>query len=294
MACVIEIRDQELYVMVANKSKGKISVSRAFRVYLSDSLFKNNEVVFTESVINQISSAFENHKIKDTKVQVVINHRIALTKDIIVPKTDNKKLGLIVENEMVSLFNLTKDFIVDYTVLDEVSQDGIQKIRTLTCAIRRSTLKGLENLFDALGMKITSIDVANVSFMNFVHKTNVVDTKESMIIIDASSSYIRYYLFNDKKFVLMRTLYIHVDDDHIAISKRVLHVLELMSQSQLKDTGKPVGRVKLLGFEKRFGMMSALSETYLKMSTSVPNIFESISPEDKELYDYGNTMGVLL
>lgn len=34
MACVVEIRDQELYVMKALKSKGKMGVHRAFRIYL--------------------------------------------------------------------------------------------------------------------------------------------------------------------------------------------------------------------------------------------------------------------
>ena len=152
----------------------------------------------------------------------------------------------------------------------------------------------LENLFSNLGMKIQTIDVAQVSFMRFMRKSNIIDTDEPLIVIDASSSYIRYYLYYEKKFVLMRTLYIHIDDDHNVISKRVLHVLELMSQSQLSITGKPVAKVKLVGFNKRFGMMSALSETYLRMTATVPNIFTNITPEDNELFDYGNTLGVLL
>lgn len=294
MACVIEIRDQELYVLIGNTSRGKLDVSRAFRVYLAESIFKNNEVVFTDSVISQIATTFEKHGIKESKVKVVINHRTALTKDILVPKTDNKKMGFLVENEMTVLFNLTKDFIVDYTTIGEADNEGVPQVRALACALRKTIIRGLEDFFGQLNMKIVSIDVATISFMNFIAKTNVVDSVDPMIIIDASSSYIRYYLYNGKKFILMRTLYIHIDDDHNMISKRVLHVLELMSQSQLSITGQPVERVKLLGFEKRFGMMSALSETYLKMTASVPNIFEVVSPEDKELYDYGNAMGVLL
>ena len=69
MACVIEVRDQELYVMVAHNSRGKTNVSRAFRIYLSDSLFKNNEIVITDALINQIKNTFENHNIRENKVQ---------------------------------------------------------------------------------------------------------------------------------------------------------------------------------------------------------------------------------
>ncbi len=294
MACVIEVRDQELYVMVAHNSRGKTNVSRAFRIYLSDSLFKNNEIVITDALINQIKNTFENHNIRENKVQLVINHRLALIKDIVIPKTDKKKMGFLVENEMTSLFNLTKDFVVDYTILNEVEVEGVTQVKTLACALRKSAISGLEDLFSALGMKIQSIDVAQVSFMRFMHRSNIIDSEEPIIVIDASSSYIRYYLYYEKKFVLMRTLYIHIDDDHNVISKRVLHVLELMSQSQLSITGKPVSKVKLLGFNKRFGMMSALSETYLRMTATVPNIFSAVSPEDNELFDYGNTLGVLL
>lgn len=294
MACIVEIRDQELYVMVAFKSRGKTSVSRAFRIYLTEPIFENNEVMITDALINQIRTTFEYHNIKDTRVKLVINHRLALTRDITVPKTDKKKMSFLVENEMTSLFNLTKDFIVDYTVLNEVEKDGATQVKALTCALRKSTISGLEDLFSAVGMRIDSIDVAQVTFMNFLYQTNVIDTNEPIIIVDASSSYIRYYLFYERKFILMRTLYIHIDDDHSEISKRVLHVLELMAQSQVSITGKPVEKVKLLGFNKRFGMMSALSETYLRMSATVPNIFSEITPEDNELFDYGNTLGVLL
>ena len=294
MACVVEIRDQELYVLVSYKSKGKTNVSRAFRIYLAEPLFKDNEMVLSQSLINQIKTTFTQHGIKENKVKIVVNHRVALTKDIVVPKTDKKKLSFMIENEMTNLFNLTRDFIVDYTLINEFEEEGITKVHALTCAIRKSTIAGLEDLFSHLGMRIESIDIAPVTFMNFLYKTEVIDSDDPIIMIDASSSYIRYYLFHERKFVLMRTLYIHIDDDHNAISKRVLHVLELMSQSQVSITGKPVERVKLLGFNKRFSMMSALSETYLRMSTTIPNIFNQISPEDNELFDYGNALGVLL
>ncbi len=294
MACVVEIRDQELYVMKALKSKGKMGVHRAFRIYLAEPLFKDREVVITDTVVDQIKRSFETHNIRDSKVKLVINHRVALTKDLTVPKTDKKKMAFLVENEMINLFNLTKDFIVDYTILNEVETEGVTQVKALSCALRKSTIAGLEDLFSAVGKRIDTIDVAPVSFMNFLYKTDIIDTFEPVIVIDASSSYIRYYLFYEKKFVLMRTLYIHVEDDHSVISKRVLHVLELMSQSQLSITGKPVEKVKLLGFNKRFNMMSALSETYLRMSATVPNIFNHVSPEDNELFDFGNTLGVIL
>lgn len=294
MACIVEIRDQELYVMVAFNSRKKTSVHRAFRIYLAEPLFKDNQVVITESLIKQIKRSFEKYDIRDKKIKLVVNHRLALTKDIIVPKTDTKKMGFLVENEMINLFNLTKDFIVDYTILNEVENEGVTQVKTLTCALRKSTIAGLEDLFSVLNMKIQSIDVAPVSYMTFLYKTEVIDTHDPLIVIDASSSYIRYYLFHERKFVLMRTLYIHVEDDHTAISKRVLHVLELMSQTQRSMTGKPVEKVKLLGFNKRFGMMASLSETYLRMSATVPNIFHEITPENHELFDYGNALGVIL
>ena len=294
MACVIEIRDRELYVLVGSGNHKKLKVQNAFRIFLQDSLFINHDVNLNESMINYVKNALEEKGIKDKKVHLVINHRTILSKNLTVPKTDKKKLGFLVTNEMTTSFNLTRDFIVDYRVLNELEVEGHKQYHVAASAMRRSSIEGLEIFFEGMGMKIQSIESASNAFLNFVEKFDVVDTFDPVVVIDASSSYIRYFMFNHKNFMMMRSVLIHIDDDASVISKRVAHVLDLLNQSQQGVTGKPITKVIVVGYEKRFKFIEQISEQTLNIPSLVPDIFGSITPNDIGLYDFTNSMGVLV
>ena len=160
--------------------------------------------------------------------------------------------------------------------------------------MRKTTIRGLEQFFNELGMRIKSIDTAPSSFLKIIEALNLVDTLDPITIIDASSSYIRYYLFNRKEFVLMRTLYIQLDNDPIEVSNRALHVLEILSQSQMDVTRKSLKKVRMVGFDKRFGMIAQVVEKNLNIVAEPLNIDEHIKPNSFDNYDFLNSMGVLL
>lgn len=294
MALVIEIRDRELYVLSGSGSTKNLKVHKAFRIFLKESLFTNNDVKFDDATISDIKQKLKEHQINDKKVHLVINHRIILTKDLIVPKIDKKKLEFLISNEMTTMLNLTREFVVDYRILDEIEVEGIKQYHCLSSAIRRKTVEGLEILFEGMGMKIASIQGSSNSILNFVTKTKIVDSYDPLILMDASTSYIRYFLFNRGHFSLMRSNFIHIEDDPSIISKRVLHVLDLLSQSQAGETGKPINKILLVGYEKRFSMMQQLVKTGMNIDVEIPEIFDIVSPKDQNLYDFINSLGVLV
>ncbi len=294
MACVIEVRDQELYVFVGSNSRRSIKAKKFFRIYLSEPLFVNNEVVFNDSLVNQVRAILNKNGVKEKRVDVVINHRVTLTKDLVLPKTDRKKLSFMVSNEMTSVFNLTKEFVVDYRVLGTTDDEGVSKYRVLASAIRKQTVFGLELFFGDLGMKIKSMQPATSSFLQLVGGLDLLDTMDPMIIVDASRSYIRYYLFNKAEFILLRSQYIGVDDASEFVSQRVVQILELLIQSQFGITGKAIRRVQLVGFDKRFGMLSGLIEKNMGIVPSPVDLSRFLNTADSEILDFVNSMGVLL
>ena len=158
MACVMELRDQEIYVLKGKKSRGNIKVSHAFRIRLFEPLFINNEINLNESLISFVYDKLQNTSLNESTVHVVVNHRCVLSNDFLLTKTDRKKQAFIVDNEMTALFNLTKEFVVDYRVLDEVEYEGVKQSHCLASAIRKSTIEGLEIFFEGLDRKIISIE----------------------------------------------------------------------------------------------------------------------------------------
>lgn len=294
MACVIEVRDQELYVFVGSNSRRSIKAKKFFRIYLSEPLFVNNEVVFNDSLVNQVRAILNKNGVKEKRVDVVINHRVTLTKDLVLPKTDRKKLSFMVSNEMTSMFNLTKEFVVDYRVLGTTDDEGVSKYRVLASAIRKQTVFGLELFFGDLGMKIKSMQPATSSFLQLVGGLNLLDTMDPMIIVDASRSYIRYYLFNKAEFILLRSQYIGVDDPSEFVSERIVQILELLSQSQFGITGKPITHVKMVGFDKRFALIANLIEKNMGIVPTHIELERYAHIASTEILDFVNSIGVLV
>lgn len=291
MACVMELRDQEIYVLKGKKSSGNIKVSHAFRIRLFEPLFINNEINLNESLISFVYDKLQKENIKDRKVHLVVNHRSILSKDFLIPKTDRKKQAFIVDNEMTALFNLTKEFVVDYRILDEVEYEGVKQSHCLASAIRKSTIEGLEIFFEGLDMKIISIESSSNSFLNFVSTFQLNNHADPSICIDASTSYIRFYIFNGDDFMMMRSLNIHVEDEYNLVSKRVLRLLELLDQSQSSITHKRVNQVYLVGFERRLNWMQQLIKDNFELDIIIPK-FNVIVNKELDIRDFGNSLGV--
>lgn len=292
MACIIEVRDQELYIFKGKRNKGIMNVSKHFRIYLAQPLFDGDRVIYNDALVEQVREILNKNGVKDRYITLVLNDRIALTKDLIVPKTDKKKLDLIITNEMVALYNLSREFIVDYRVIKDSLSKTDTQIKVLASAVRRNTIAGLEMFFKELGMKIQSIDTAPSTYLKFIDNIELIESNEPTVVVDASSSYLRYYLYNNKEFMLMRTLYIDIEDEASQISTRAIHVLELLAQSQIGLTGKPIGQIKILGYHKRFTLMESLIEEKIGIVPSTPPILALVNKNDKDLYDFGNSMGV--
>lgn len=293
MACVMELREQEIYVLTGKKRAGNVKVSRAFRIHLFEPLFINNEINLNESLISFVYDKLQEENIKDRKVHLVVNHRSILSKNFLIPKTDRKKQNFIVENEMTALFNLTKEFVVDYRILGEGEYEGVTQSHCLSSAMRKSTIEGLEKFFEGLDMKISSIESSSSSFLNFMSTMQFNNHVDPFICVDASTSYIRFYIFNGDDFVMMRSLHIHVDDDYDLVSKRVLHLIELLDQSQSSITHKRVNHVYLVGFERRLNWMKQLIKDNFELDIIIPK-FNGLADEDLDIRDFGNSLGVLL
>lgn len=294
MKCVVEIRDKELYILVGKKTRKGIDVSKAFRIFLTDSFITHEGVQSSPELIEKIKGILKEQKVKSRHIDVVLNHRVALTKEFVLPKVDAKKLDLLATNEMIALFNLSPDYVVDYRVLEMIQEEGVQKYRILASALRLELIQELEHFFKQLKMKIDCISTAVSSFLNFVMSSGILDRDEPIVIIDASTSYLRYYLFVEKRFSIVRSVYIKEHDDMENISKRAEHLLDLMSQSQsqFNKNGTSIKTVKILGLKERFAVMR--HETGENYHFQVADMSSILRDKSERLLDYGNSLGMLI
>lgn len=249
MELVVEIRESHLnFVYGERTKKGLIKIKENFSIPFVEAYAPTfgrelNPVEMQTMNIN-IKNELKNRNIKEKKINVIINNRVGLTKQLEIPRVNRKKTIKLVRNELILDLNINRNFIADYMELSP-SKENPEMRRVLALAVRTSMLEGIELWLMELGFKIKSIESGSTSMLSILEDLNCVSTDEPMIVVDLTRDYTRLFLFNEQRFLVLRSLYpTNKVGDRIG---RIANLINLMSSSLYKKQGVIVEKVMLLG-----------------------------------------------
>lgn len=247
MATILEIRENALCIIVARKSGKKILVKDTFKLHSETPFVDKGLFVMTEKNINDFKKLLKKYHIIDRKFDVVVNYRTGITRDLYVPKLDKRKMKLVIENEMSNIYNLNKDYIIDYRMLKSNEVRADKKIHVLATALSYDFIRSLEMGLNNCKLKIKSLDLAQSSFLKFVESFDFVESVYPTIVVELGNTYIRSYLFDVKELKIMRTIYFFEEEPFSAIMNRLFQVVDLMDQSYSGETSRGVKNIVVLG-----------------------------------------------
>ncbi len=247
MATILEIRENALCIIVAKKSGKKILVKDTFRIHSETPFIEKGLFIMTEKNISEIKTAMKKHHITDRKLDVVVNYRTGITRDLFVPKLDKRKTKLVIENEMSNIYNLNKSYIIDYRMLKSHEVRADKKIHVLATALSYDFIRSLEVGLGSCKLRINSLDLAQSSFLKFVEAYDFVESQSPTIVVELGNTYIRSYLFDLKELKIMRTIYFFEEEPFSAIMNRLFQVVDLMDQSYYGETSRNVKHMVVLG-----------------------------------------------
>lgn len=249
MELVVEIRESHLNFVYGERNRaGIIKIKENFSVPFIESyastLGRELNPIEMQTMNMTIRDELKKRNIKEKKINVIINNRVGLTKQIEIPKVNRKKTMKLVRNELILELNINRDFIADYMELSPSKQNPDMR-RVLALAVRTSMLEGVELWLMDLGFKIKSIESGSTSMLSILDDLNCVSTDDPMIVIDLTRDYTRLFLFNEQRFLVLRSVYPTARiNDKIG---RIANLINLMSSSLYKNQGVIVEKIMLLG-----------------------------------------------
>lgn len=249
MELVMEIRESHLNFVYGERSRnGRIKIKETFSVPFVEAYAptfgRALDHIETSHMNAAILAELKNRNIKEKKINIIINNRIGLTKQIEIPKVNKKKTLKLVRNELILELNINRDFMADYMELSP-SKENPQMRRVLALAVRTSMLETIELWLMKLGFKIKSIESGSTSMISVLEDLNSISGQEPVIVVDLTRDYTRLYLFNEQRFVVLRSVY--PSDKNMAQVTRVANLINLMSSSLYRNSGVYVEKVILLG-----------------------------------------------
>jgi type IV pilus assembly protein PilM len=198
---ILEIRDNSLRIIQAiNKVKNfSIKSSKMFtfedswKIFISD---PDNAAAVTETV-----KSFS----KDNKALLLLNTSTVIYREMVVPKASPRYLATMIRHELSHALNLSSDFLIDYTILDDTIKNDKKMNKIMVTAVSATSLNEIIEFFDKTGIQIVKIDVSLNSVQKYVEITKIADKSKNVLFAEIGTASIRQYLFEKGKYSVYRT-----------------------------------------------------------------------------------------
>lgn len=294
MECVVEIREHALLFLIGKYSRGKFDVSNKFRIDSEEPLIVKGDFIFNTQLLEEVKKQLKSKKLKMRKVKVIVNHRSIVTRDLIVPYVDKRKMSLIIENEMYNIYHLSRDYLVDYRTIEEQKKGRkVKQVQVIASAISSKFIQSLELFFDKNRMNIVSIETAASSIMNLIEKQKMIKNPEPSVVVELNSSYIRSFIYDNYAFQIARTVYIQEETSEVAVD-RLVQVLDILNQSYSGKTGKNLKHVMLIGKVEYLPLLQSHYTGESQLEINLINLNHFLVRKQPELMEYASCLGVVL
>lgn len=237
--------------------------------------------------------------IKDRKdAYLCLNNSSIISREIITPKIDEKKLGLIVRSEMMDALNLTPNYIMDYIMLEEIQdEEGKDSYRLLAVAVLDTALESYLDLMREIKVKPVVIDSATNAIIKTVGTIPEIQEKDQVIITEVGNGHLRLYLFDRGMYVLSRNIkMISYDeltkDEYLATIED--NISKMIQFSYTRGIKNGIEQIYLIGKDDELEEIEQLVKTNLLVNCMIMKQPEFVSGTCPYLTQYTNVLGTLL
>lgn len=294
MALVIEIREKELFFTHARpKPGGRVEVLDHFVVKISgvdiDDDFDFSNEKFNSVIINEL----ERRNINERYASIVLNNKMAISKELDIPKMDKKRMINIAKNELKMMLNLSPDYVVDFMRLDSYEKGETTFERVMAAAVKYEDIKKIEAWTLGFNIKIKSIQTGPSAILALLGERSVITSEEAVLFGDFCDHYTRFYLYMDKKFVVMRTIY-REELNTVESTKRIENLIKLMSTELYEKTGKEISKLVMMGKAKQIKQLKDDFEKNIHAPVEYFNYEKLIDGADDKVLMFMNGIGSLV
>ncbi|MGL5978407.1 MAG: type IV pilus biogenesis protein PilM [Erysipelotrichaceae bacterium] len=221
MKLLIVFEGRFIRLIVYKGSKGSVSISESKHIDLLAHGLSFEDLSRMDALYPIIKQALQGMKYNKKGVRLILNNRQVISRELRVPRSeDAHELAKLARNEMKANLILTDDYLVEYALMDQEALEP-QFQRALGMAVQASTARNYVQLLERLKLKVAGIYTGYESFLALVKQQNY---KGITLYFDISQTYVRLYLFEDDRYVLMRNLrYFDMEEENIESIQQIIN-----------------------------------------------------------------------
>jgi len=177
----IEVGNEFIKIVELQKAKGKVMVHHAISVQTPPDSVEDGFVRNVSQVAETIRNAMAEEQISANEVTFVLNSSRVATKEVPLPLVKKDKIQELVNINASDYFPVNiDDYVLSYTVLEEIKTKEDQKLRILVFAAPEMMVQSYYDLAGVLGMKVKAVDYAGNSTLQLIKIQ--IDQKPTLVI----------------------------------------------------------------------------------------------------------------
>jgi Tfp pilus assembly PilM family ATPase len=297
MPLSIEIRSKQMHVVQTVVTKNKIHYKKTCLVPLEEGWIDSKGIKDQAAVSFALSKALEENGIKEKKCTLCINNSSVIYRELTIPKVDDKRISFVVRSEMIATLDLTHDFIIDYIILDETTEEHKTHIRVLAVAIAEKALASYVELCNKNQLKVEAVDTATTSVIKLVSKSDIFDGANPIIVADVESDIMKLYLFENKKYILTRNNRLpDVDPKNRVewIGEVEDNINKMMQYQYTRPSHIGIQRIAIFGDHPLINNIQSAVQESLSVETLLYPKPEFLSGREDSFLPYLNAIGAAL
>ncbi|HHV30230.1 pilus assembly protein PilM [Acetivibrio mesophilus] len=141
---------------------------------------KNGAIKDVKSVTNEIKKVMENINVKAKSAKIVMSGTNIISRVFVIEKIPGEDMNHLVRTTISQSMPIDLDaHQIDYKVLQEFREDGIDKIKVFVTAVLKSIIQSYIDILIELGLKPVSVDIPANSAAKFFNREIMVSEDET-------------------------------------------------------------------------------------------------------------------
>jgi len=222
-------------------NKGSIEVQNAAFKTIPDSVFKDGKIEDFVRLKDFVRDLLSENKIKAKNAVVTIQSTAVITRDISLPVAERQKLDGMVRYEIEQYLPIVAtEYIIEYTVVDEIVDEGIKKYKIQVAAMPKNMVENFLNLIRECGLKPAALDihsnaVSKLLSQNVLINNETLDKSQTAAFIDLGHRSINIHIMSNGKLAFSRIINVGAWEINNEISMACNMSLEQAEKKKIKD-----------------------------------------------------------
>lgn len=226
----LELTDDEV-VLAQGKWIDKPEIQALARRPLPKGSYYNGRIINKEVLKREIIGILNQEKISTSDVSIVVSSWDIITREVTIPKVSLEEIRGIIDFQMEDLLPVDRvDYQVDYLILGEAYEDGMEKLSLLLIAVPKSIVEEHLSLVKDLELDPLALDFQANALKKLISKAEVLGdmdlANKTLGYIDLKLNSINVNIITDKNLELTRTMSKGVTE----IINNISSIMEISSQ----------------------------------------------------------------